>query len=414
MSDELNEPLGLGDPARNGSSWRFLSNAPTILIFALILAGFAAAAFLPRDPFGAEPYAVARIETAGPPSDLPPETAPQPSTGPAQHAGASGARGARDHVADTSEIERRTGVKVTRSGSPDAPGPLVIQLDRAAGIRLPPAPDKRLQEQGRYGPLPKIGSDGAKPMEVYARPVSLSPKLKAGAPKIALVVGGVGLRPQLSARAIDELPEAVSLAFAPYGSDLETLAARARDRGHEILLQAPMEPFDYPQNDPGPHTLLTAAQNGGELDDLHWLMSRFAGYVGIVNFLGARFTADERALTPALAEVAARGLFFLDDGTSPQSLVSSLAPRLMLPAARADLVIDAKGTPEAADAALERLETLARQNGAAIGFANALPQTIARIARFARDLERRGVALVPVTAMIASPGAPETRTGQQK
>ena len=39
--------------------------------------------------------------------------------------------------------------------------------------------------------------------------------------------------------------------------------ARASD-GHEVMLQVPMEPFDYPDNDPGPHTLDGAGEPAGE------------------------------------------------------------------------------------------------------------------------------------------------------
>ncbi len=31
-----------------------------------------------------------------------------------------------------------------------------------------------------------------------------------------------------------------------------------------MLLQVPMEPFDYPDNDPGPQTLLTSLDAGAE------------------------------------------------------------------------------------------------------------------------------------------------------
>lgn len=410
MIDELKTPLGQGGPTeklpRAQSARKKLAVGAAALT--ILGAGLAALAFAPRDPDGGQPSATARIEIVAPPASV--ATAEPPVAAPAQGGGTAGERPA----GDAAEIEQRSGVKVTRGGGAEPPGALIIQLDKLAGLRLSPAPDKRLVAKGRYGPLPKIGADGAKPMEVYARPLSLPPKLATGAPRIALVVGGVGLNPQLTANAIDELPDAVSLALAPYGADLEATAARARERGHEILLQAPMEPYDYPRDDPGPHTLLTGAQQAGAIDDLHWLMSRFSGYVGIVNFLGARFTADEGALTPALAEIASRGLSFLDDGTSPQSLVLHVAPRLSLPAARADVAIDAKSSPEAIDAALARLEALARQNGAAIGFASALPSALARITRFARDLERRGVALVPVSALIGPASAPDIQAGRRK
>jgi polysaccharide deacetylase 2 family uncharacterized protein YibQ len=395
MVDELNEPLGQNrQKPRNGARAEFGRVALGLLVLGSI-AGLYAFLAAPRDPYGGEPHAVARIEPAKPAQPAPP---PPPPTAAATDDQPQRAGAARDQNAN--ETELMAGVKVTHAGGRGARGPLIIKVEPPGGIGLPPAPDKRLVEQGRYGPLPKIGADGAKPMDVYARPIASSPKLVADAPRLALVVGGLGLNPAVTTRAIEQLPEEVTLAFAPYGQNVEQLAARARARGHETLLQAPMEPFDEAQNNPGPHTLLTGAPSGARLDDLRWLLSRFVGYAGVMNFLGARFTADEKALNSALAEIAARGLFYLDDRTSPQSLAATTASRLSLPFARVDVVIDAKESPAAIDAALLELETRARQKGVAIGFVSAFPDAVARVARFARDLEKRGVALAPVTATL--------------
>jgi polysaccharide deacetylase 2 family uncharacterized protein YibQ len=143
-------------------------------------------------------------------------------------------------------------------------------------------------------------------------------------------------------------------------------------------------------------------------------MSRFTGYVGVVNFLGARFTADAGALTPVLSDIAGRGLLYLDDGTSPRSLAPGLAPGLGLSAARADAAIDARAQPQEVDAQLAKVEALARRNGQAIAVAEALPGVIARLARFARDLERRGIALVPVSALAGRVDVSEARVGRSK
>jgi uncharacterized protein len=140
-------------------------------------------------------------------------------------------------------------------------------------------------------------------------------------------------------------------------------------------------------------------------------MSRFAGYAGVMNYLGGRFTADANALSGALDEIATRGLFYLDDGASPQSRAEALAQGLALPFAKVDVIVDARATPQAMDAALARLETLAREKGSAIGFANATPATVPRLARFARDLERRGFALTPVSTL-ARTGAPKAGAPQ--
>jgi uncharacterized protein len=405
MIDELHQPLGRKPQQNRDAAPRFVrARGLTIVASAVIVAGAGAAYyFAPKNPYGGEPFAIAKIEPAKMPEPAP--AAPAKAEAPPMRESAaeprSGVGPNGERVAMANELEQFSGVKVTRNGGGEGGGPLIIQIAPTSSVRLAPAPDKRVTEKGRFGLLPKIGADGARPMDVYARPFVPPHSLKNGAPKIALIVGGVGLNARASAVAIDETPEDVTLAFAPYGGDLETLAARARARGHEILLQTPMEPYDYPQNDPGPHTLKSGVAVEATRDDLSWLLSRFSGYAGVMNFLGARFLADEAALTGALSEIGRRGLYFLDDGTAPQSLAGVIAPRAGAPFGRVDVVIDARGTPQAIDAALAKLETLAREKGAAIGFVDAAPDAIARIARYARDLERRGVALAPLRAVIS-------------
>ena len=224
---------------------------------------------------------------------------------------------------------------------------------------------------------------------------------KSNGPRIAIVVGGLGIGANTTTDALRKLPGPVTLAFAPYGGDLERQVARARETGHEVMLQIPMEPFDYPDNDPGPHTLLTSIDAAQNLDRLHWLMSRFQGYVGIVNYMGGRFSASELGMAPVLREAATRGLIYLDDGSSARSLASQIAGANNLAFAKADLVIDQVPTPADVDRALGRLETIARARGTAVGFAGALPVSVDRISRWIKAAESRGIQLVPITAVVA-------------
>ncbi len=158
-----------------------------------------------------------------------------------------------------------------------------------------------------------------------------------------------------------------------------------------------MEPFDYPNNDPGPQTLLRSLSPDQNIDRLHWLMSRFKGYVGIESYMGARFTASEPALAPILHEIAKRGLIYVDDGASSRSLASQIAGASNMSFAKTDIVIDAMPAPAEIDRALARLELTARERGTAIGFATALPGTVARIAGWAKTVESRGIVLVPIS-----------------
>ncbi len=298
----------------------------------------------------------------------------------------------------TSQLDK-DGVQVVRRAGGDGSESIIIRVPDEVKASLSPAPDARLIAPGPHGALPRIGRDGARPSDVYARPVILGPKIAAGAPRIAIVITGMGLNQAASSHALDTLPAAVTFAFAPHGDRLEDQAEQARAAGHELLLQAPMEGF-ADSHSAGPRSLAAQAPRERLLDSLHWHMSRFSGYIGLTNFLGARFMSTPQAFTPVLQEIADRGLVFLDDGTSPQSLTLSLAAAIGARVARADISIDGAQKMEGIDAALRRLEVLARERGSAIVVASALPQNVDRINRFAQGLEARGVALVPVSALI--------------
>ena len=368
----------------SGRPWgRWLAMAAAGCVGVAIL-GLVLTVALRRDPDGGEPMAVASIEKrAAPAPAVPVNPGPVAATpqGPASAA----------------QLEHSAGVTVTRAGE-DAPEAIVITIpDEARTLKLAPAPDNRLVERSRYGLLPKTGPEGATPARIYARPLGPEPSTKP-AGRIALLVGGLGISQSGTADAIAKLPPAVSLAFAPYGTELERTVQRARGEGHEVFLQLPMEPFDYPDNDPGPHTLLTGPKAPDNIDKLHWALGRFTGYVGVVNFLGGRFTSDEGALSPVLRELAGRGLMVIDDGSSPRSLLAGSAERARIPTLKIDRVIDGMARPDAIDKELAALETIAREQGIAVASASALPVSIERINRWAQSLEAKKLVIVPMSA----------------
>jgi uncharacterized protein len=397
--DDLNAPLGQFPVPKRPSRGNALYAAVAIIGLGLLAVS---AAFLPalvRSPGAAPNQIPAGVPNNAPP---PPHIMTRARATPAPLQDAPAAVPAEKAGLAAEAVERQTGVKIIRAGGGGAPEALVIDVATALNTGLPAAPDPRLIEQTPHGPVPRIGADGARPSEVYARSAISTDGLTQGAPRIALLIGGMGLAPRATESAIANLPGAVTLGFAPYGIDLARESARARAAGHELVLQIPMEPFDFPRDNPGPHTLLAGAGKAANIDNLTWLMSRFTGYAGVANFLGGKLTADAKALAPVLREIAARGLYYVDDGTSAQSLAMTLAPGQALVAARADVVLDSTAEPEAIERALTRLEAIARDKGVAIGVASALPASVETIGRFARALEARGIALVPLSAAIPS------------
>ena len=393
MADDLNAPLGQHKRKR---LLNLPVSAPQLLAGVLGLSGVVVVAWaaLVNDPLGGEPTAV--VATKAPPST---QTA------------RDGDRDGKQHARHDGEAGSAPNAPEAAAKAVEAPPPgsrTVTIIDGSSGARqqftIPgnsdgaskPLLDPKLVEATRHGAIPKIGPDGVRPSARYARPRDL-PANKKDSPLISIVIGGLGIGASGTADAFAKLPATVTFALAPYGTDLEKLAERARADQHELLLQVPMEPFDYPDNDPGPQTLLTSLTSEQNVDRLHWLMSRFQGYVGLMSYMGARFTASEQGLAPVLRDTAQRGLIYVDDGSSSRSIAGQLAGAHNLPFAKTDIVLDTVPTPVEIDRALARLEMKARDSGVAVGFATAQPATIARIADWAKKVEARGIFLVPIT-----------------
>jgi polysaccharide deacetylase 2 family uncharacterized protein YibQ len=213
------------------------------------------------------------------------------------------------------------------------------------------------------------------------------------------LLGGMGLNGKLTQKAIKELPGDVTFGFAPYGENLQEQVNRARAQGHEIMLQLPMEPLGYPANNPGPNTLLADAPETDNQKSLRWHMSRFAGYAGITNYMGGRFLATPVSLRPVLAEMKERGLVFLEDAAIAVSSVEDMGKAAGLRTRHADVAIDAAPDAASIQAALAQLEDLAKTNGYAVGTGSGLEMTIDTVAEWAKELEGKGIVLVPVSAV---------------
>ena len=288
------------------------------------------------------------------------------------------------------------------SGAAPAPGPADASAETGS-IPLPPVPIAELVEDSQYGPLPKVAADGKRPLEAYARPSRFAGKASSGAPaRVAVLIDGMGLSDAATGEAIKSLPAPISVAYGAYGRNLQDWVTKARAAGHEVLLQVPLEPANYPENDPGPHTLLTNLPPEENMKRLQWLMSRFTGYVGVTNQMGAKFEAARDSFLPVLEEIKARGLLYLDDGSAPHSTAGQIAGALGLDYSVANIEIDGVQSPADIAKALARLEALAKERGCAIGVASAKPATVKQLAEWAAKLEGKGIVLVPISAAVRS------------
>jgi polysaccharide deacetylase 2 family uncharacterized protein YibQ len=272
--------------------------------------------------------------------------------------------------------------------------PLNDQDDRS--IKLVPSPDIRVSEDTAEGSLPRISEDGLRPWQIYARPFNAADKR----PRIAIVITGLGMSRAITDQVISQLPPTVTLSFDSQSPVVGAWDNRARQDGHEILLQVPVEPFDYPRSDPGPDTLLTNMPDSDNASRLLKILRRGTGYVGITTTYGSNFVTDSNKFAPLLKTLKDRGLMVLDGRTAPHSIVTEVARTAGVPVATVTQRLDRDLAPEAIAAALDDLEKIARQSGRAVGITTATPVMIAQLQAWTKTLPEHGIALAPLTSMV--------------
>ncbi|EFO32960.1 conserved hypothetical protein [Roseibium sp. TrichSKD4] len=373
-NEDLSAPLGLGKR-------RFL-RLPFGLIGIGIVSVFATVALIwigiVDDPLGGEPTAVIPLSTAD---------------------------GLASRDIEVVEIrpamDGELGPSLRKNGGDQRLGPRYELMDQealnAAAGGLPNYPDPRVSERTGFGFLPRIGSEGVRPLDAYARPFETE---FASTPKIAIVITGLGLSEAGTQNVLDQLPADTTLGLSPYGANLDRWIQGARTKGHEIVLSLPMEPFDFPDNDPGPHTLLVSLTQSELTERLTWLLTRITNYVGVMPEMGARYTSTRPTLQLLMEKLRDRGLMFVDNGTSSRSVADEIAEETTTPFSGVDVVLDAVPREDEINAKLLQLEGIARARGVAVATGSALPVTVRQIEKWARDLEERGLLLVPVSATI--------------
>lgn len=380
-SDDLTAPLGMGK--------RRLVRLP----FGLIGAGLISVVLTTTliwiavvdDPFGGEPVAVLPLDEV--------------------------VEGITSQDIEVVEIRPTVGgdlgPNLRRTDSADLLGPRYQMIVRPDGLGpeapvtgLAINPDTRVSERSDYGFLPMVSDAGVRPLDAYARPVVTE---FTSIPKIAVIVTGLGLSETGTQNAIDRLPADITFALAPYGGDLDLWMQQARMKGHELLLQLPLEPFDFPDNDPGPHTLLVSLRPAEMLDRIAYLLTRVTNYVGVIGEMGARFVSTQPSMQYLLEKLESRGLMFVDNGTTSRSISADVAKTTRTPFSGVDVVLDEVPRADSIDAKLLQLESVARARGFAVALGSALPVTVRQLERWVQDLEQRGLQLVPVSATIDRP-----------
>ena len=242
----------------------------------------------------------------------------------------------------------------------------------------------------------QIGSDpisDSSPLARHARAFS-NPE---GIPTVSIIFGGRGINRTRTRAAINDLPPEVTLSFAPTADNLRGWVREARRAGHEVLIELPMEPYDYGRQRPHANVMQVAVSAEKNQERLGRLLAQTPGYFGVMNYQGGKFATEAAAVDPILAALSDKGLAFFEDGTLIRSEFSASARKSGLAFGKATAWLDARPEADEISQQLMVLESTARERGGALGTAMPFPVTFDILQEWLPTLEEKGIALAPAS-----------------
>ena len=296
----------------------------------------------------------------------------------------------RDKEQPSDQATERDSETATASQSKE-PKNTLNNNDALVGIIFP-----HITEETETGPLPVIAADGRQPWLEYSRGFKRADRK----PRIALIISNLGLSDTYTKAALELLPEDITLSFSHVAPRLKNWVREARQKGHEILLDIPMEPIGFPKNDPGRATLLTSSNEVENLNRLEHIMKQAGGYVGLLGTLGTKFMLHSETFLPVLRSIKQRGLIYVDSRSTSRSLGPELASSIQLPKAFNNVFVDKEPSQEKIKNKLDELERIALKRRFAVGIAQPLPITIEILSQWTKGLKTKQIALAPITAIV--------------
>jgi polysaccharide deacetylase 2 family uncharacterized protein YibQ len=301
-------------------------------------------------------------------------------------------------------VERAAPAKAARAGAAEAP-----KLTPDLGAATPPAVAARSGAPSRD--VAGTKSTAAAPVATVSPPFpadssmpawkrnAVAVSVPAGRPMVAIVIDDMGIdrrRSELAAR----LPGPLTLSYLAYASDLRAQTQAGSALGHELMVHVPMQPSG--DADPGPGALLVGESREAIEDRLGKILGNFEGYVGINNHMGSLFTADDSGMRVVLETLKGRGLLFLDSLTSAASTARRIGGEIGTAVVARDVFLDDVDSQEEVIFRLEQAERIARDKGSAIALGHPRDATLDVLARGLEEAPRRGIAIVPVSAVAAA------------
>jgi polysaccharide deacetylase 2 family uncharacterized protein YibQ len=219
-------------------------------------------------------------------------------------------------------------------------------------------------------------------------------------PKISIIIDDLGYDTSLANELLG-LDLSLTFSVLPFTPHTQLIARKAWNAGREIMLHLPMEPMDYPAVNPGEGVLLVSMDKEKIVDTMNKDLSQIPFVAGVNNHMGSRFTENEEKMTVVLSELKKKRLYYIDSRTSCDTVGFDVAKKLDLKTARRDIFLDNNLSENTLKLQMEKLLSVARHKGSAIGIGHPHKKTFDILKHFHPTLVG-DVELVPASSLVSN------------
>ncbi len=217
-------------------------------------------------------------------------------------------------------------------------------------------------------------------------------------PLVAIIIDDMGYDKKI-AKNLSRLNGGITFSILPHSPYQKSIARLAQKNGLGTMLHLPMEPFEYPNINPGPGTLLTTMTPNQLIRQLEKNLASVPHIKGVNNHMGSKMTAESSQMYQIFSVLKKRNLFFIDSRTSDKSLCKPSARLFQIPFAQRDVFLDHSQDPDFIRKQIKELIRIAQRNGQAVGIGHPHPITFEILQEMMPELQKK-VKLVPASEIV--------------
>ena len=229
-------------------------------------------------------------------------------------------------------------------------------------------------------------------------PIKKPPEDLKRLPLVAIIIDDMGYDRKI-AKDLSRLNAGITFSILPHSPHRESIGRIARESGLDTMLHLPMEPFEYPDVDPGPGTLLTTMTPDELLRQLEENLLSVPHIKGVNNHMGSKMTAESSQLYQIFSILKKKNLYFIDSRTTSKTLAKPSARLFQIPFAQRDVFLDHHQDPDFIRKQIKELIRIAQRNGQAVGIGHPHSVTLEVLREMMPEL-RKKVKLVPASEIV--------------